>query len=79
MSIDEMENYAISIGNDIIETHILSDGDMWRLQKTPIKRRTGPSEGCSAVQPLSVGKIVHRMSITHSFGLCECFVTSVRS
>ena len=45
MSIDEMESwYPRSHGKDIIETHILSDGDMWRLQKTPVKRRTGPNE-----------------------------------
>ena len=46
MSIDEMESYVKFVGSDMIETHILSDGDMWRLQQTPIRRRVGPDEGC---------------------------------
>ena len=47
LSIDEMESYVKFVGSDIIETHILSDGDMWRLQHTPIRRRVGgEDEGC---------------------------------
>ena len=50
MSIDEMEHHVRAVGSDIIETHILSDDDMWRLQKTPIRRRSGPEEGSLSIR-----------------------------
>ena len=45
MSIDEMEQHVRAVGSDIVEARILPDEDMWRLQKTPIRRRAGPEEG----------------------------------
>ena len=50
MSIDEMERHVRAAGRDIIEAHILPDDDMWRLQKTPIRRRAGPEEGRQSIQ-----------------------------
>ena len=50
MSIDETENYVKFVGNDIIESHILPDEDMWRLQRTPVRRRVGPGEDEYAIE-----------------------------
>ena len=60
LSIDEMENYVKFVRGDIIETHILSDQDMWRLKKTPIRRRVGPDEYDYKIEfgPRRQGRIV---------------------
>ena len=50
MSVDEMERHVRAVGSDIIEARILPDEDMWRLQKTPIRRRAGPEEGRQSIQ-----------------------------
>ena len=53
MSIDEMEQHVRAVGSDIIEARILPDEDMWRLQKTPIRRRAGPEEGRSPLNSVT--------------------------
>ena len=50
MTVDEMEHHVRSVGSDIVEARILPDEDMWRLQKTPIRRRAGPEEGRQSIQ-----------------------------